>query len=558
MDQYEVLVVSGAGGGLVRPLEDNETVIIGRDHTCGLCIDDPQISRHHARIIRHADAITIEDLNSSNGTFLNSVRVKTGTLKLNDLVTLGRATQLMVRRAAHTTSPPIPSASEDSVRPRIAVDRRGPAEHPSPPLATMSITRSLKSTEVMDLIGRSHASLRTMYRVLRLTSSILDLDLLLNSILDEVFATIQAERAFVLLADPGSGQLEVKASRWQARCGLDQRVSISQHIIAHVMERRESVLIADAMADSTLRLAESVVIHKIRSAMCTPLRGRSGIVGIIHADTSTGSGEFGEEDLLLLDAIGAVAGIAVENAQLHRDTIQNERLAAMGQAIAGLSHCIKNILAAMEVSSSLMERGLESQDFDNISRVWQVFRRSSQRISYLVLNMLAYSKERKPELQPCSMNDMCREVADLCREQLEAKQVKFHLDLEPRIPPIRVDHQGVHRCLLNLLTNAIDAVEEGRGEVRLVTRAEGGSILVSVEDNGVGIPPEARQQIFEVFYSTKGNRGTGLGLAVTKKIVEEHGGSITVDSALGQGSRFTIRLPLPDKLTGQDRAGTRQ
>jgi signal transduction histidine kinase len=153
---------------------------------------------------------------------------------------------------------------------------------------------------------------------------------------------------------------------------------------------------------------------------------------------------------------------------------------------------------------------------------------------------------------------VCREVANLCRDQVEAKQVKFHLELEAQLPLIRVDHQGVHRCLLNLLTNAIDAVEEGRGEVRLVTRAEEESILVSVEDNGVGIPPEARQQIFEVFYSTKGNRGTGLGLAVTKKIVEEHGGSITVNSTPGKGSRFTICLPVHNKLSGQEPAGTRQ
>jgi signal transduction histidine kinase len=390
-----------------------------------------------------------------------------------------------------------------------------------------------------------------MYRVLRLTSSILDLDLLLNSILDEVFATIQAERAFVLLGDSGSGQLEVKASRWQTKDGIEQRVSSSQHIIAHVLEKKESVLIADAMADSTFGLAQSVVIHNIRSAMCSPLRGRSGIVGIIHVDTSTGSGEFGEEDLLLLDAIGTAAGIAVENAQLHLETIRNERLAAVGQAIAGLSHCIKNILAAMEVSSSLMERGLESEDLDNISRVWQVFRRSSQRISQLVLNMLAYSKDRRPEVQPCSINDICREVADLCHDQIEAKRATFHLDLEAQLPWIQADPQGVHRCLLNLLTNAIDAIEEEGGEIRLVTRVAGESILISVEDNGVGIPPEARQQIFEVFYSTKGNRGTGLGLAVTKKIVEEHGGRIAVDSAPGQGSRFTIRLPFPDTTSAQ-------
>jgi signal transduction histidine kinase len=418
----------------------------------------------------------------------------------------------------------------------------------------MSITRTLKPTELAELLGRSHGSLRAMYRVLRLTSSILDLDLLLNSILDEVFATIQAQRAFVLLSDSGSGRLEVRASRWQTKGGIEQRVSISQHIIAHVLEKKESVLIADAMADSTFGLAQSVVIHKIRSAMCSPLRGRTRIVGIIHVDTSTGSGEFGEEDLLLLDAIGTAAGIAVENAQLHHETIRNERLAAMGQAIAGLSHCIKNILAAMEVSSSLMERGLESQDLDNVSRIWQVFRRSSQRISYLVLNMLAYSKERRPEVQPCSINDICREVSDLCRDQMEAKKARFHFDLEAQLPWLQADPQGIHRCLLNLLTNAIDAIDEERGEIRLTTRTAGESILISVEDNGVGIPPEARQEIFKVFYSTKGNRGTGLGLAVTKKIVEEHGGGITVDSAPGQGSRFTIRLPLPDR-TGEQPPG---
>jgi signal transduction histidine kinase len=495
---------------------------------------------------------------------LNGVRIKTGTLKTNDLVTLGRFTRLVVRRTAESapprSQPAVPPAGVDKGgRLRTAIDRPGTTEDKTVLAPSMSITRTLKPTELTELLGRSHGSLRAMYRVLRLTSSILDLDLLLNSILDEVFATIQAERAFVLLSDPGSGQLEVKASRWQTKGGTEQRVSISQHIIAHVLEKKESVLIADAMADSTFGLAQSVVIHKIRSAMCSPLRGRSGIVGIIHVDTtSSGSGEFGEEDLLLLDAIGTAAGIAVENAQLHRETIRNERLAAMGEAIAGLSHCIKNVLAAMEVSSSLMERGLESQDLDNISRVWQVFRRSSQRISYLVLNMLAYSKERRPEVQPCSINDICREVADLCHDQIEAKKATFHLDLEAQLPWIQADPQGVHRCLLNLLTNAIDAIEEDRGEVRLATHVAGESILICVEDNGVGVPSEARQQIFEVFYSTKGNRGTGLGLAVTKKIVEEHGGRIAVESAPGQGSRFTIRLPLPDKTNTPPPGGAKK
>jgi len=561
MDHYEVHVMHESGEGWGQRLEESQPVIVGRDRSCQLCIDDPQISRQHLLMLRRADAITIEDLNSRNGTFVNGVRVKTRTLKVNERVTLGRSTQLVVRRTAESASPQVrPAAApslENDASLRRPIDREEPSEQHTLPVSSMSITRTLRPTELVEVLDRSHGCLRAMYRVLRLTSSILNLDLLLHSILDEVFATIHAERAFVLLRDAGGGQLEVRASRWQTKGGIEEGVSISQHIIAHVLEKKESILIADAMTDSTFGLARSVRIHKIRSAMCSPLRGRSGIVGIIHVDTSTGSGEFGEEDLMLLDAIGAVAGIAVENAQLHHDAVRSERLAAVGQAIAGLSHCIKNILAAMEVSSSLMERGLESQDLDTIGRVWQVFRRSSQRISYLVLNMLAYSKERKPEIQPCSINDICREVANLYHDQLDAKQAKFHLDLEAKLPWIQADPQGVHRCLLNLLTNSIDAIEAGRGEVRVSTRTEGESILVSVEDNGVGIPPEARQQIFEVFYSTKGNRGTGLGLAVTKKIVEEHGGTIVVESAPGQGSRFTIRLPLLSTINGQQSAGAK-
>ncbi len=408
----------------------------------------------------------------------------------------------------------------------------------------MSITQTLSSSMLMDLLGRSHLSLSAMYRVTRIASSIFDLDELLNKILDETFATVRAERAFVLLIDPNSDQLEIKASRWQKKEGLDHQVSISQNIISHVLEKKESVLIADAMADSKFGLAESVVLHKIRSAMCSPLRGRTRIVGIVHVDT-TGSGEFTQEDLMLLDGIGNAAGIAVENAQLYKEKIQNERLAAMGQAISGLSHYIKNILAAMETSHAMVEKALAVEDISVISRVWKILRRSNQRISNLVLDMLAYSKERKPETQLCQVNEICKEAAELCHDRIQAKRAKLHLGLDQKLPQIQADPQGIHRCVLNLLTNAIDALNEDGGEVNISTRKEGESeVLITVEDNGAGIPEKIIQRIFDVFFSTKGSQGTGLGLAVTKKIIEEHGGSIEAKSTPGQGTTFTIQLPI--------------
>ncbi|UCE82144.1 MAG: GAF domain-containing protein, partial [Deltaproteobacteria bacterium] len=302
--------------------------------------------------------------------------------------------------------------------------------------------------------------------------------------------------------------------------------------------------IADAMADSKFGLADSVVLHKIRSAMCSPLRGRTRIVGIIHVDT-TGAGEFTQEDLMLLDAIGNAAGTAVENAQLYSEKIQNERLAAMGQAISGLSHYIKNILAAMETSHAMVEKALAAEDLAIISRVWKILRRSNQRISNLVLDMLAYSKDRKPQTQLCQLNEICEEAAELCHDRIKAKHAKLNLDLDPQLPQIQVDPQGIHRSLLNLLTNAVDALEDNEGEVRMSTQMqEESEVLVTVEDNGAGIPEKILQRIFDVFFSTKGSQGTGLGLAVTKKIIEEHGGSIEAQSNPDQGTKFTILLPI--------------
>jgi signal transduction histidine kinase/pSer/pThr/pTyr-binding forkhead associated (FHA) protein len=548
MSVHELVVLTGSGEGEVYRLEEDE-VIIGRDSSCGICLEDPMISRRHGKITRRPDGLVVEDLGSANGTLVNGVRVTSSALKENDRLRVGKI-ELLLRRGI-----PVSPRATDSPARRTPGVQPGRQQEPtsayllagekSETASIMSITQSLNAGELMNLLGRSHATLKAMYQINRLVSSIFDLDMLLDRILEETFSIIRAERAFVLLLDPATNRMEVRASRWQDKEGLDQNVSISQHIISHVLERKESVLLADAMADSQFGLARSVVLHKIRSAMCAPLRGRSQIVGIIHVDTSTGTGEFNHDDLMLLDAIGNAAGIAVENAQLYREKLQNERLAAMGQAIAGLSHYIKNILAAMETSYTLVERGLEAEDLSVISRVWKILRRSNERISDLVLDMLAYSKERKPDPQPCMVNDVCKEVAALLADRLHAAKAELHLDLDPELPFIQADPQGMHRCLLNLVGNACDALEQGEGRVTLRTRKVGeAEIGITVEDTGAGIPEDICERIFEVFFSTKGSRGTGLGLAVTRKIVQEHGGSVEVDSEPGRGTVFTVRLPV--------------
>lgn len=178
----------------------------------------------------------------------------------------------------------------------------------------------MSSDELSNLLDHSQAGLDAIDRVTEMASSILDPAELFNKILDEIFATVQPERASILLIDPKSDQLTVIASRRQDKKGVShRRVGISQSVIDHVLKRKESIFIDDTMYDPQFSLKRSIILHGIRSAMCSPIRGSDRIIGVIHVDRAIRGSEFGKEDLNLLDAIANAAGIAIENAQLDQD-----------------------------------------------------------------------------------------------------------------------------------------------------------------------------------------------------------------------------------------------
>ncbi|MCK5484862.1 MAG: GAF domain-containing protein [Desulfobacterales bacterium] len=154
-----------------------------------------------------------------------------------------------------------------------------------------------------------------------MASSILDLDELLNKILDEILATLGPERASILLIDPKSDQLTVKASRRQDKKRASHRIGISQSIIDHVFKKKESIFIDDTMYDPQFSLKRSIILQGIRSAMCSPIRGSDRIIGVIHVDRAIRGSEFSKEDLNLLDAIAKAAGIAIEKAQFDQERI---------------------------------------------------------------------------------------------------------------------------------------------------------------------------------------------------------------------------------------------
>ena len=235
--------------------------------------------------------------------------------------------------------------------------------------------------------------------------------------------------------------------------------------------------------------------------------------------------------------------------RLQRELVHSERLAAIGQTVAGLAHGIKNILHGLKGGSYLVDVGIAKKNEQKLRQGWDMIKRSIERTSNLVMDLLSYSKEREPEYRHCAPNDIAGEVCDLMRERAQRGGIDLVREFDPAVGRVCMDPQTIHTTLLNLVSNALDAClfddhTSKQWKVRVRTASEADhTIRFEVIDNGAGMTDEVRAKLFTSFFSTKGHRGTGLGLLVTRKLVEEHGGSIEVQSRLGEGTAVVMRLP---------------
>ena len=222
----------------------------------------------------------------------------------------------------------------------------------------------------------------------------------------------------------------------------------------------------------------------------------------------------------------------------------------MGQTIAMLSHHIKNILQGVRGGSFLIDMGLREHIEEHVRKGWAIVEKNQNKIYQLVMDMLAFSKERQPVMQTASLNQTVGEVCELMQARAGECKVRFEVRLNESLPTATFDAEGIDRAVLNVVTNAIDAVEGTEmGHVIVETGHEPTSdlVFVSVTDNGPGIPQDQLAKIFNIFESTKGARGTGLGLAVSQKILREHGGDIAVETKPGFGCRFVLNWPRVDE-----------
>lgn len=388
-----------------------------------------------------------------------------------------------------------------------------------------------------------------LYRVHRLISVITDLNSLLVQIMLESRAVARAEACSLMLYDEVKEELYFQVALGdrgdQHALIRDVRLKLGQGIAGVTAATRQSINVPDAQLDPRFyREADQTTHFTTHSLLAVPMLDRDKLIGVIEVVNKIEEPAFTTADLHVMEMFSSLAASAITNARLIEAGLRKERLAAIGQAVAGMSHHTKNILTSMSGATDLIEQALREQNYAMLERTWPIVKRSTKRISNVVQDMLTYSKPRAPRREPCDLNALIEDVRESFAELFAQRQVEITADTHLLTGPVLVDAQALHRCLFNLLTNAADAVPAQGGRIAITAAAtpDGGAVI-DVADNGAGVPAEVRDDIFEPFFSTKGSRGTGLGLAVSRKISREHGGDLTLEDQPGGGALFRITLP---------------
>ncbi len=405
-----------------------------------------------------------------------------------------------------------------------------------------------------------------------------DLPRLLELIVSTAMEVTRADRGSVMLLDELEGVLTIKAAK-----GIDEevvastRVRVGEGIAGRVALTGKPLLLhrkEQQAALLPLRTREG----EISSAISVPLRIDARVVGTLNVNESTRATEFREEDLRALTLFADQAALALEKAQLYRDSqrqlekllsvldelsrtqaqlVHSEKLASLGVLAGGVAHEINNPLMVILGRTELMLMGEDLPA--GVATNLETIRHETERIAEIVRGLLTFArKSRQDKIEPVDLNEVLERTLLISEHQLTVGNVQVLKELEPGLPQLQANPGQLQQVFMNLIINAHHAMPGGG---RLVVRTgvlPNERVFVEIEDSGVGIPAEEVGRIFDPFFTTKEEgKGTGLGLSVSRNIIENHGGAIGVQSTVGVGTMFRIVLPeVPPPTPNTDQTPT--
>lgn len=557
-------------------VEVSDTLAIGRSHDSGLFIPDPQVSRKHSRIFLDGDRYWIVDEGSHNGTFLNEVRTEgKRTLRHGDVVRVGN-TQLAVDLTGFVGMQAALRMEDDAKDVALTLERSAKELAP-PSLEALASDPSIEGfnfpslSEIRTATDRSLSMIvanakrfATLFHVARSLQESTDTERLLANMLDRVFKVVDADRGDIVLVHPETGEVKPILSM-DRRGHLSDTVRISRTVMRRVLNSMMAVISTDAPNDPRLDSSESIIMYGMRSIMCVPLICKDKVVGLIQLVNERDFAAFSEDDLYLVTVIAALAAVSVENARLYerqrlnieelrkahedllrtqQELLMQERMATVGQTAAGFAHEIRNSLAPMTLVHLLQEKypdDSETQDH------CQIILEAHKRIQAIVEELRKYTQGTTSleagSLIPGRLDEPIQDAIRFLGFDREVKRHALELVVEDS-PTVLLDSERIKQVVVNLVRNSAQAITSADGHILVRLRRVAGQALIQIEDNGVGISPDHMDRIWEPFFSTKPGVGMGLGLDISRKIVEQHGGRIECRSKPGQGTVMIVYLPI--------------
>ncbi|PTL76400.1 ATP-binding protein [Vitiosangium sp. GDMCC 1.1324] len=411
--------------------------------------------------------------------------------------------------------------------------------------------------------ARQLADTRLLLDLARTTTATLEVASILDVASDFLVKLLDVSNCFILLHDEQAGVLRGSAASATHRdffrgvvIPVDEPVSIA----ARVARERRPIAISDLSKVAEMEDRELVRRFEEKALLGLPLTSREELIGVVLLDDTRRPRVFTSAFIELAEATCGQIALAIANARLYEslwasyaelaaaraEMVKRERLAALGELSAIVAHEVRNPLGVIFNAVASLRRMLKPDG--DAGMLLDILAEESDRLNRMVGDLLDYTRPREPMLQHEDVPRVLQDAVDAARAQQGGANNRITLSAEvaPELPRVPLDRRLIRQALVNVLVNAIQAMPQG-GVVQVRARVEAhGSkdvLRIDVADQGCGIPTELVHRVFEPFFTTKA-QGTGLGLAVVKRIIEEHHGEMALESAPGRGTTFTFRLPL--------------
>jgi signal transduction histidine kinase len=415
---------------------------------------------------------------------------------------------------------------------------------------------AMENARLYDETRVKTARLESLLRMSQAITATLDPARIADVVRDVVTDLMHGVVARVWMIVPGEDRLLPLGARCPEFAG---GVAVGRGLVGSVAASRAPLVVPDVPTDPRVVHRTLIAQEGIVSFLGLPLLREDRLLGVLEISTHVPY-RFTDDEISVFSSFAQQAAIALENAGLYQalkasheelltaqeELVRKTRMAAMGQIAAVVAHEARNPLGAVSNCVQLLRGNphLTGEDAELLA----IVQSETQRLNEIVSDFLAFGRPRPPQFQDVDVHEIITStLAGLRRDDRCPDTVLLAHKFDPDVPVIRGDPDQLRQVFWNLLLNAVEVMRKG-GELRVETRHAAPAVEITVHDTGPGIPPSVLPRIFEPFFTTRA-AGTGLGLAIVRRIVEEHGGHITVNSEQGVGTCFTLSLAVQPRIS---------